>query len=243
MKVAIDRELRSTQVDPELRIKPVSLLELFQEAAENHTTQVGLKTQDLLERGFGWMMYKMAVRVEAWPRLGDPIRLRTWSTGIKGYRALREFDIHLGDRPAVVASSLWFAVDLQAGRIQRIPEDMGSVYAVEPPSTAYFDLKAWKPEPFPGGGRKADIGVRPSDFDPYGHVNNAVYLDYLDAALNRQGRSLNRAAEIRILFRQGISPGTERVDVETADSTEAALFRIGSDDTVFAEGRLVWPSP
>jgi len=238
MKVAFDRPLRYNEVDPQLQLKPVCLFQLFQEAAVAHTEQVGLRTQDLLEQGFAWMMHKIAVRIDSCPRLNDALQLRTWSSGIKGYQARREFEILADGQPAVAASSVWFAVDLNQGRIQRIPEAMTARYTVEPAEFTELDPKTWKPAAFPEHAERTDIALRPSDFDPYGHVNNAVYLDYLDAALDRQGFCLNKASSVRLVFKQGITASIRHIEVETAGPADAMAFRMTSEDTVFTEGQV-----
>jgi acyl-ACP thioesterase len=238
MKIAFDRALRYNEVDPRLRLKPVCLFQLFQEAAVAHTEQVGLRTQDLLQQGFAWMMHKIAVKIDSCPKLDHSLRLRTWSCGLKGYQARREFEILADGQPAVAASSVWFAVDLNQGRIQRIPEAMTARYTVEPAEFTELNPKAWKPAPFPDNAWRTGLALRPSDFDPYGHVNNAVYLDYLDAALDQQGLCLNKAASIRLVFKQGITASIRQIEVETAGPAESMAFRMISDDTVFTEGQV-----
>lgn len=111
-------------VDETFRLKPVALIRHMEEAAIRHTDEVGLSAKDLFYRqGLAWMMHKIGIAMRAIPAYGQELRVTTWSKGIKGFRALREFEVRDQRQILARATSLWLLYDLRAERLKRIPGD------------------------------------------------------------------------------------------------------------------------
>lgn len=78
------------------------------------------------------------------------------------------------------------------------------------------------------------IELRYGDLDPYGHVNNAVYLEFFEEIRMAYWRALARLVGVEEL-EAGDIPGARYVLAETTVRFKAPLFL---DDTLHGAGRI-----
>ena len=236
MRVDQSWTLSYLDVDESFQLKPVALIHRMEEAAIRHTDLVGLPAKDLFQgQGLAWMMHKIGIKIHSLPVYGQKLTVSTWSKGIKGYRALREFEIRGEDGILVAATSLWLLYDLAAQRLKRIPEQMAAAYEIESNAALDWDLAMWKPGTDFDVETSLPITTRVSDFDIYGHVNHAVYLDYIDTALARSGNEESAwVGDMRIAFYQQISRQVDGIEVQLGTKQDKTMISIGSRDAVFA---------
>lgn len=222
-------------VDESFQLKPVALIRRMEEAAIRHTDLAGLPAKDLFEgQGLAWMMHKIGLKIHHLPVYGQELTVSTWSKGIKGFRALREFEVKENETVLVSATSLWLLYDLAAQRLKRIPQEMAAAYEIESSQALNWDLARWKPEAGFAVQATVPITTRTSDFDIYGHVNHALYLDYIDTALAwAQGNHIWKG-DIKVAFTRQISRPTERIEVHLGADGHAGKVSISSNDTLFA---------
>lgn len=77
----------------------------------------------------------------------------------------------------------WVLLDVH-GRILRIPPDFDMAFPN--PELSEDILRVARTAP-PDDAASLDLRVRPQDLDPMGHVNNAVYLDWIEEAIAAAG--------------------------------------------------------
>ena len=77
----------------------------------------------------------------------------------------------------------WVILD-ERGRILRIPSDFGIVF---PNVELAGEILRVPLSPTPPGAATLELRVRPQDLDPMGHVNNAVYLDWIEEVVAAAG--------------------------------------------------------
>ena len=79
----------------------------------------------------------------------------------------------------------------------------------------------------------ATVGVRPEDIDAYGHVNNAVYLRWLDVAAWSHSAALGLSIDICTRLRRGMAALRIEIDYLRAampgDRVEVATWIADSD--------------
>jgi len=243
MRVEQSWTLSYLDVDQSFHLKPVALIRRMQEAAIRHTDLVGLPAKDLFDgQGLAWMMHKIGLKIHDLPVYGQELIVTTWSKGIKGFRALREFEIRDNDQVLVAATSLWLLYDLTAQQLKRIPAEMAEVYEIESGQALDWDLARWKPGTGFPVQTTVPITTRSSDFDIYGHVNHALYLDYIHTALARSHQDQDRMNistsqvmnELRMVFSRQISRQVDQVEVHIGSDRQGTKMSIQGQDTVFA---------
>ncbi len=114
----------------------------------------------------------------------------------------------------------WVLLDAR-GRIVRIPDDFGVAFANPEVKGEILRVPAEAGEPAAGH----VLTVRPSDLDPIDHVNNAVYVDWLEEAIEVAGWSV---APPDGTAASGSAPGTLRIEylasAARGEAIEIALF-------------------
>ena len=87
-----------------------------------------------------------------------------------------------------------------------------------------------------------ELTVRPEDIDDYGHVNNAVYLTWLDRAAWSHSAALGVPLERCLALRRGMA--AQRIEIDylraafSGDVVQAATWIVNADGRLRAERRF-----
>jgi acyl-ACP thioesterase len=139
---------------------------------------------DLVDAGFegrgAWIIRRTRIRVDAFPRFGEGLELRTFCSGIGRFSAERRTSIR-GETGAVETVALWVCLDPEAGRPMRFPPDFIEAYE-ESAAGRDANVRLRHPEPPEGSGRST-WRFRASEMDPAGHINNSHYWTPLEEDL------------------------------------------------------------
>jgi acyl-ACP thioesterase len=161
-----------------------SLLRYAQDIAWRHSEDLGFDRSWYTERGRWWVVRSVELEVLAPVAMGRTLRVATAVIGHRRIWARRLGEYRLaGGTLAAIASTDWVIVD-ERGRILRIPADFGDAF---PNVELASDIIRVSPPPEPPDAARLTLRVRPQDLDPMGHVNNAVYLDWLEEAVIEAG--------------------------------------------------------
>jgi acyl-CoA thioesterase FadM len=152
--------------------------------AWQHSTALGFGRDWYSQRGLFWLV--RAVRL-------DVLRpIKTYSsvlvgTRVYGYRriaARRHCDVRDIHGELLASLEIDWVMTNERGAPTRVPEEMLSLVSADPPT--FEMLKVALPET-PAGAFKRRLRVARRDLDPLDHVNNSVYVDYLEEALAATG--------------------------------------------------------
>jgi acyl-ACP thioesterase len=238
MKIQITKTIGFNEVDKHHQIRLKHLFNCLQEAAASHSLQVGCGTADLLKQGYAWVLNKVGLSIKRLPKLGEEIDIVTWHKGTRGFRSYRDYQIKHGEDILAAATSLWLFIDVQNKRIIKPPNDISARYTFETDNATDLDLDAWRPNKTFQPQHTTTITTRPSDFDPLGHANNAVYLDYLEVLLAQR---IGEKEDLQHLMIQYLKEAPSDLPSVTADLGRyngGSLFRISSNNKVNVVGFL-----
>ena len=232
--------VRFDEAGPDGRVRTSALLRYAQDVAWRHSEALGFGREWYAERGLGWVVRSVDLRVRQPIVMGQTLRV---STAVAGHR--RIWARRLGDARSAEGELLarivtdWVILD-ERGRLVRIPSDFGLSFTN--PELSGEILRAAIGQP-PDGAASIRFGVRPQDLDPVGHVNNAAYLDWVEEALlatRPDGETVVRALPrtARLEYLASAAPGDEVV--VTAWSRGAtwsvAVARAGGGELLRASG-------
>jgi acyl-ACP thioesterase len=213
-----------------------SLLKLFQEAAILHAAAKGFGDVEMADQGLCWVLYRVELEVFRYPRYQEELRVVTRLGGRKGFKAYRYFEVLCGEELVASAVSVWFSLDMKSRR----PVHVKGVLAQrllpegfelpEPPSDK------WKPVKRVANEWEIRMTTRCADIDTNGHVNNAVYADYLETAIARREGTYPRLKTYKIQFNHEITSSTEAVMVVLSPEENGWQFQISAEDMIFAGG-------
>jgi acyl-ACP thioesterase len=238
---AVHREsfqIRSYEVDPLGRLQIPILCRLLQEVATTHASMLGVAVETLLERGTAWVLSRLHLTLDRWPRSGDELLIETWPEAMSRLVVERRFALATPDGdPLASASTLWVILDLERRRPVRLPSDAWNRFHDH--EIGSEPVKAGKlavPDPFD---RELGFTVRRSDVDLAGHANNTSFVEWVMEAVPDEIWSGHDLAELDIRFlaechqgeivhsRSQIIPSGEAREilhqiVRTGDETEVA---------------------
>ena len=233
-------QVRSYESDRTGTLKPHSLLNYFEEAAQQHARELGFGYEQLKEQQRFWVLSRLEAVVDRSPRWGEKVTIETWPKSVSRLFAIRDFFIYDGQndngdgQPLVRATSAWLLMDAKAGRPLRpekyLPQgpllDNAKKSALdEVPGKIGFDEDG--PEVV------STVAVQYSDLDVNDHVNNSVYLRWIDDAVRKESQDrellrleLNFLKEASLpmtleILRSGRNP----VTLECRSSDGEALMR------------------
>ncbi|MDO9264201.1 MAG: thioesterase, partial [Desulfosalsimonadaceae bacterium] len=85
-------------------LKPVNILNYFQDIASDHSAEMGVSAMDLLPRGLAWVIFQYQIDIFHYPLWKDRLRMRTWRFPYKNLYELRRYEI-FDDRDNLLISS------------------------------------------------------------------------------------------------------------------------------------------
>ena len=238
MKAVYPRRVGYGEVDPNFNLRPGALVNLLQEAAIFHSEKIGLGIQALHRRSLGWVLNRLAVTIGRVPAYGERLEVVTWFRGAKHFKAYRDFEIYVGPTRVAAATSLWLFCEVGTKKLSRISEEMTAAYTVEKDRVFARDLDRWKADSDFAPELTVPLATRFSDFDPNGHVNNAIYFDYLQTLLHRALGPGFTPRGLAIQFYREIGLGTTTLTAGLQTAGEAMRFKLHDGQALFAAGSV-----
>jgi medium-chain acyl-[acyl-carrier-protein] hydrolase len=197
-------QVRSYESDRTGTLKPHSLLNYFEEAAQQHATEFGFGYEQLKEDQRFWVLSRLEAIIDRSPGWGERLTVETWPKSVSRLFAIRDYFVYDQDeeqgRPLVRATSAWLLMDGRSGRPLRperyLPEgpllDNAAKSAVdEVPGKIPFDTEHAR--------TVSSVTVAYSDLDVNNHVNNSVYLRWIDDAVRKDGQD-RKLARLELNF-------------------------------------------
>ena len=208
--------VRFDEAGPDGRLRTSALLRYAQDVAWRHSEQLGFDRAWYQERGLGWVVRGVELELAAPIPLGTTLRVSTAVVGHRRIWARRLGDCRFADgRLAASVTTDWVLLDAR-GRVVRIPDDFGVAFTNPEVRSEILRLVPESGEPV----ARHELTVRPSDLDPIDHVNNAVYVDWLEEAVESIGWAGGAAsttasavaASAVAATAAGATPGTLRLE-------------------------------
>lgn len=211
-KYANEYNIRSYECDRNNNLRILTLMNIFQDMADNHAKQMGLGIEYVLSKGFAWVGTNYALDIERLPQMHENIRIETWPSEEKRVGAIRDFEVFGENGKSIIrASSQWVLIDFKKKRPIGLKENLPE-YAVLPEralSTEFPKL----PE-VERVDEETKFRVRFDDIDINKHVNNAVYVLWASEAVNPEFRLEHNPKHIEISFKKEGHMG-EKIKVTT----------------------------
>ncbi len=243
MKIEQTTVVDYDEVDTAFRMKLPILFQLLQRAAVHHSEQVGLGSADMVAAGAVWILNRMRVDIYRMPVYREAVTLRTWHKGSAGFRAGRDFLMVCGDETVAAATSLWLYYDLNRKRIATIPKRVSEPYTVEADDVLASGAIDFAVDKTFAPAQTMTITTREGDYDPNGHVNNTVYLEYLDTLVKRCGVADAKVGQVGIQYLKEIGRDVHTLHAGVAAAGHTVRFRFFDSTAVYAAGFVTVGEP
>jgi len=219
-------------------LRTSALLRYAQDVAWRHSEELGFDRAWYQSRSLGWVVRGCELEVREPIPIGHTLRVSTAVVGHRRIWARRLGECRLADgRAAATVTTDWVLLDAR-NRVVRIPPDFGVAFTNPEVRSEILRVQAPAATPI----AVSELRVRPSDLDPLDHVNNAVYLDWLEESLESAGwtsaiETLPRSYRLEYLVS---AARADRVEVALhggAGAWAATIRRADGIELVRAEGR------
>lgn len=210
------------------RMKLRSLLDCFQNTAATAVEKLEGNTAQLTAKGYAWVLTDYEIDFTGdLPFIDETFTLRTYHDPSHGYKTLRMFrGENDGGKEFVTAKSCWLLVDLRTGKpvkpIAHLPEiTTGDVEQISP---EFSDIP-----PLTEADGSTDIHVGFHSIDYNGHVNNAVYFEWVydNSPIDHSAEELKH---VSASFRSGAKLGEIVALKFQAKDTKTVLFTVNRNN-------------
>ncbi len=178
-----DFRVRSYECDAYGHVNNAVYLHYMQEAALEASGDAGYDMAAYDRLGQFWLIRETDIEYIHPLRYGDTVGVQTWVEDFRRVRSRRHYVFKNGDAIVARAATDWVYLDRQTLRPAPVPEEMVRAFA---PERAGGSRAAREPfpeaPPPPAGMHRMERRVAWRDIDSVGHVNNAVYLAYIEEA-------------------------------------------------------------
>lgn len=206
------------------QIKLHSLLDYLQDTANLAVEDLEGTATELMARGYAWVLTRYEVEITGpLPLLDERFVIQTYHDPNHSYGTLRIFEVtRPNGMPLVWAKTSWLLLDLAAGRPVRPSAHLPEILERD---TASIDPDFHDIPHFPQGVEIKNIPcpVRFHDLDTNGHVNNAVYFEWMFEATPLDPMKYG-VRSIAASFRSGARWG-EKLRIQVAELPSSAESR------------------
>jgi acyl-ACP thioesterase len=221
-------------------LTPPALAGYLQESAGRSATALGWSLAELNRRGLTWVLVRERLALDEPLRVGDPLEVETWPSGLDRLAAMRDFRIRRGGLEVGRALTSWLALDLATRRPVRpstiLPERFHAQTAHVLPTGA---------APLPALGEASidrRFQVRYADIDANLHVTHASYLSWALEAVDEATWRGERVSALDVQFLAECNLGAFVRSRSTAEVAGVRLHAIvrEQDGRELARARTTW---
>jgi len=176
-------KVRHYECDAYGHLNNANYLRYMQEAAFAASAAAGYDLARYAALGSHWLIRETEIEYRQPVRYGDTVEVKTWVADFRKVRSRRAYEFRrVGtDDLVAVAQTDWVYLDSSSGRPAPIPPAMIAAFFPEGGTPPALPRQPFPPVPPPPPGVfKQHRRVEWRDIDQAQHVNNAVYLSYLD---------------------------------------------------------------
>ncbi len=205
-RTSVAYRVRFDEAGPDGIARASAYLRYAQDVAWVHSERRGFGRPWYIERGLAWVVRAVELTVVAALPTGAGLIATTEVVGGRRVMARRRCDLRAETQGALVATVLTdWVMTTTAGAPTRVPDAFPISFGV---ALDNFEPIRVEPGPPPAGTPARTFEVRLHELDPMGHVNNAIYLDWLDEAIQALAPDAIRAVprRYRLEYKSAAAP-------------------------------------
>lgn len=225
-------EINFTQCAPNGFLKYTDLCNILQLTAAAHSEIGGISFLDMQEFDQAWVLSRMRVEIDALPKWGDIVTVKTWINSLENSRSVRALEMYVNGKKIVGSETFWAVFNTQ----KRRPEALALPFEH---FELYPDTRATK-----NGFSKINLNheketvfektVFLSDLDIVNHVNNVKYLEWCLDLVDEKLILNQKIESFEMNFLKELSLKDEVIIHESLNETETIFSITKEDKTSFA---------
>jgi medium-chain acyl-[acyl-carrier-protein] hydrolase len=195
------------------------LCDFFQEIAGNHASANGFGYPQMIKAGQMWVLTRLKVEVDRYPRWNEEIIVKTWVRNRDGYFSERDFLI-LDKNENRLGGGLsgWMLLDLKTGRPKTVDHIPLTIQMFPDEHAVIEPLK--KIKTVDHSDRTITKTVEFQDIDVNMHVNNVKYTEWFLSAFPYEFRKNNQVTAYEINY---------SAEMKFGDVAEISVLDLGTN--------------
>ena len=228
-------------MDPKGEAHLTTIFNFLQEAASMHAQVAGFGFEGMMQRNQFWVLTRLKVVINQYPRWNDDLKLQTWSRGNDGIFYIRDFQIFDKlDNVIASATSSWAAINRKSRRPELVEglEDTFTTISNEALNERLQKLPALQQSEV-----LRSHQVQFSDIDIVYHVNNVKYLEIIMNAFPLQHHKTKKARSVEINYLREANYGDDLVvNIDPEKNEDFSLLNIirNSDEKEICRAKIEW---
>jgi len=202
--LSLDYRLRWMDFDRYQRIKPSAILDLFQDVATLQADNQGIGYEDMIKKGVFWVVIRSKFEIVRQPERHSTVTVRTWPHSPSRFSFMRDFSMRDEEGNLLIkATSEWVFMGVESRKFVRITDAYDGTMTFD--EHRAFSEKVRRVMDFDTQDAQPFV-LKPNfvDIDDNGHVNNAIYADFVLNALQPTGEGSLKTFQID--YRQEVRP-------------------------------------
>lgn len=182
-KYSREFRIRQYECDANGHVNNANYLRYMQETAFDASAAIGYDQERYHQMKRTWLIRETEIEYLAPISYDDRIVITTWVSDFQKVTSRRQYEIHhaLSGSKAAAAYSDWVFLDTNSNKPAPIPGELAGAFFPEGLPENYPSRTPFpKPPPPPDEVYTYPIHVRWTEVDRQGHVNNAVYFEYMN---------------------------------------------------------------
>ena len=199
-------QIRYSDLDFKKRLKPVSILNFFQDIAVDNAEKCGFGESATTPNNLMWVLLKYRIEFAHYPVNLKKLALKTEPRGCHRLFAYRNFEMSSGKKLIARASSLWSLVNFKTKTLVNIETTFDSPYMTKFVAEEN-DLTFGKIPPLTHIDNEKEFEVRYNDIDGNRHANNGNYIIWALEPLSYEFKKYHQLKTVDIVFKKEIKLG------------------------------------
>jgi acyl-CoA thioesterase FadM len=219
--------VRFDECAPDGSLRSSGYLRYAQDIAWLHSERLGYDRAWYARRGIGWLVRGIQLIVLEPSRASDELLLTTQVIGYRRVLVRRRADVRTADGHLVAVVLADYVMVDERGAPARVPAEFSTRFGV--PTESFIPTRVALP-PAPPSAEVARFTSRPHELDPMGHVNHAIYLDWVEEAALSAASAIPRRYRLEYLL--SVAPASALIATTWPTATGLAYRLADHDDVV-----------
>ena len=230
--------LAAGECNPQAEMPLTLLMNRIIEVATNHANSWGVGYARLIQDGQGWVLSRVTIEMERYPRVDEWYSLTTWIEDYNRHFSQRNMEIADGDGNVIgYVRTIWVVINLNTRESVDISKLGYIARNVSPhpcPIEPQSRLKPFEPT------RTENYRFRYADIDFNGHVNTVRYLEHLVNTFTMQWHAANFIKRMEIAFvKEAYYDSEAQILIDDTDPMNVRLD-INADGTTRVRSRFIF---
>jgi acyl-ACP thioesterase len=238
-KLTLGYHVKSYECDHNGTLRLLTLMNIFQDAADSHASNLGVGIEHCLENGLAWFGSKYHIKIGRMPKWHEKIEVITWPSNKSKMVATRDFLIKDEEGNTIItASSQWVLINFERKHPVSLEDNLPPYNVILERSleSGFAKIPDLKKVDY-----TAEFKVRYDDIDVNNHVNNAVYPLWATESVDSDFRFNNIPAEIEITFKkEGFYSEVIEVSTQISEKTSLHNIKAITDGRELAKIKIKW---